>query len=201
MGWTTYGLNLLYIGRYIKIAIRTFFPISGNPFFRISWVSGCVRGFTCHLGDSFGVKFPTKDGGGFLDLCQGKFPSAAFFGFNLSHVPLLLWMEKRRLPTEKTMGEFSRTEVLQTRLFNNDFSDFLSQVFNETIIQHEKESLVDCFFCSVISMSFLSIPGLKQIIYYSKIIFHSRGFQRSLLFSSDLFHQQFWETWSAWLTG
>ena len=38
------------------------FSISGNPFFRISWVSGLFRGivfrgFTCDLGDSFGVKF------------------------------------------------------------------------------------------------------------------------------------------------
>ena len=51
-----------------------------------------------------------------------------------------------------------------TRLFNNDFSDFLSQVFNETIIQHEKESLVDwCFyvflFCDFHEFSF--DPGVK----------------------------------------
>ena len=51
-----------------------------------------------------------------------------------------------------------------TRLFNNDFSDFLSQVFNETIIQHEKESLVDWCFCSVNSVS------LK---------FRSRGYHKS----------------------
>ena len=149
-------------------------------------------------GRFIGWSFPT-DGGGFFAVQKARsfvsreVPFCGFF-WVIQFIPCSTSVTREKTFQlhlwGKNMVNF-RTPLRCTSFLRSTMtlmiSWHLSQVFNETLIQHEKESLVDwCFsFCDF--MSFLSIPGLNKFITYSKIIFHSWGFLEGHYFSHQWF--------------